>query len=295
MKTLLIGQGYVGSYLTEQLRGFGHNISVCSTTFGVSKAIEDKWREERYQNLRPDYLASFDCILWFAGHSSVGKAIRDPSGAIQNNCFDLLDLARQKPSHIPMVYASTASLYSVNHDASSKIIPPPSREPDALISSLNAYDSSKAAFDALVGPLAQNTCGLRLGTVCGFSPKLRRELVFNSMNLSAKNEGVVRVSNRHAWRSILFLDDLSRVVDGLLNATAALPRFINVASVDIQIGNLAEQVAKSYDVNIELLPDSATYSFRMTTDLMSQTIGALPRRSIEERCDDFRTAMKESK
>lgn len=293
MKILLVGQGYIGSCLTEHLTDRGHEVTVCSVTFGLPPMANVRHVEGRYQDLQSDFLASFDRILWFAGHASVGEAVRDVSGAIRNNCFDLLEFARRKPDHVPLIYASTASLYSVSHNSHEKAAPEPRREAEALISSLNAYDSSKAAFDALVGPLAQNTCGLRLGTVCGFSPRLRPDLVFNSMNLSAMKTGKVWVSNRGAWRSLLFLEDLCHVIDVLLAAETA-PRFLNLASFDTQIGTLADEIAAFHGVDVELLPDTPTYSFRMATDLMSGIAGPLMGRTIAERCEDFRRAVSNS-
>ena len=35
----------------------------------------------RYQDLSISDLAAFDAILWFAGHSSVPMALKDPDGA----------------------------------------------------------------------------------------------------------------------------------------------------------------------------------------------------------------------
>lgn len=292
MNILLIGQGYIGSYLTLHLQ---KKISVCSISYGLPPSKTINLIGRRYQDLTADVLASFDRILWFAGHSSVGEANNDPSGAIRNNCFDLLELARRKPGHVPLIYASTASLYSVSHNDRSKGVPVPVNEADARISSLNAYDSSKAAFDALVGPLAENTCGLRLGTVCGHSPILREELIFNAMNISALRTGQVKVANAIAWRSLLFLEDLIFALEILLETEETLPKFINLASFDIQIGALADEIAAWHGAEVVELPDTATYSFRMLTDLMTGIIGPLPSKSLAERCEAFSRAIAQSK
>ncbi|SFT17105.1 Nucleoside-diphosphate-sugar epimerase [Sulfitobacter marinus] len=291
MNILIVGQGYIGSYLTLSLFNRGHSLTVCSVSFGLRQSPEISQIEGRYQDLPADVLASFDVILWLAGHSSVGQAIADPSGAVRNNCFDLLEFAQRKPGHVRLIYASTASLYSVSHNNDFNQGPDPLKESEARITSLNAYDSSKAAFDALVGPLAENTCGLRLGTVCGYSPKLREELVFNSMNIGAISNRQVRVANPNAWRSLLFLEDLSFVLDALIYSDTPLPRFINVASLDTQIGSLAHEIAAWYGAEIVNLPDTATYSFRMSTDLMTGIVGSLPIKKLSERCGDFAREM----
>ncbi len=291
MRLLLIGQGYVGAYLTKHLTEAGHSLTVASTSFADVMVDGETRHKLRYQDVYTDLLGDSDAILWFAGHSSVGKSIEDPSGAVRNNCFDLLELARRKPGHVPLIYASTASLYSVEHRPEDNAGPQPLTEPDARISSLNAYDSSKAAFDALIVPLANNTTGLRLGTVCGYSPRMREELVFNSMNLAALRNGVVNVANRKAWRSLLFLDDLAATIDALLGMTDPAPRFLNLASIDTQIGTLADDIAAYHGAVVREHPNTSTYSFRMDTTLMHSIVGPRPTPTITERCAAFKTAI----
>ena len=292
MRILLIGHGYVGSYLADRFAVSDVDLTICSRSAdGAGPAAHVERIVGPYQELSAERLASFDRILWFAGHSSVKAAVEDPEGAILNNCFDLLELARRKPPDTPLIYASTASLYSEARPGEG-IVPEARAETQALISSLNAYDSSKAAFDSLVGPLAERTCGLRLGTVCGGSRNLRPELVFNSMNLSAIDQGTVRVANQDAWRSLLFLDDLFQVVDRLIRSDVAAPRFMNVSSVDVQLGDLAKQIADFHGADIDVLPDSATYSFRMATDLMAEVAGPFEAVAIGEHCARFTDAVK---
>ena len=287
MRILIIGFGYIGSYLSEHLSNAGHELTICSRSFSEYPKQKSNWTECAYQDLENELIDSHDAILWFAGHSSVSEAIDDPEGAVDNNCFGLLKLARAKSDSIPLIYASTASLYSVSHDPDLQTNPPVLAENEAIIASLNPYDSSKAAFDALSGTLCSNTLGLRLGTLCGNSPNLRKELIFNAMNISAIENGVVNVANGSAWRSILFLEDLAAVIDQLLHEGTPLSGFMNLASFDIQISVLAETIAKWHNVPVVVGPHSRTYSFRMDVTRM-QTIYQTPKHmTLEKRCEEF--------
>lgn len=288
MKLLLVGHGYVGSYLAQAADGEGHEVTVCdarpdalTNLTNLSNAIS-----RRYQDLSEDEVGAADAILWFAGHSSVGQAERDPDGALANNCFDLLALARRKRPETRLIYASTASLYSVAHRADEGE-PEPVREGRTLLNPVNAYDCSKIAFDALATCYAENLTGVRMGTVCGWAPMLRPELVFNAMNVAAITTGRVKVANSHAWRSILFLDDLAALVAALLHAPDRVPRIVNAASMSLTIGQLARIVARHHGAEIDVGPDTPTYSFRMDTAVAHALAGPVRPLSLGERCAEF--------
>ena len=90
----------------------------------------------RYQDLTIGDLAGFDAILWFAGHSSVPMALKDPDGAIANNCLDLLQLAKRKSPRTRLIYASTASVYSVEQ-VPGMSAPPAMDEAETLLNPVN--------------------------------------------------------------------------------------------------------------------------------------------------------------
>ncbi len=286
MRLLLIGHGYVGSYLRLKLLQAGHEVDVCDENpvaiDGVPNALC-----RRYQWLSAKQIRTYDSILWFAGHSSVPKSLTDPDGAVANNCLDLLTFARSRPSEVRLIYASTASVYSLPQRSSLDLVPPELNENMTLLNPLNAYDCSKISFDALARCFAENLVGLRLGTVCGMAPNLRPELIFNAMNLSAIEQGFVRVSNPHAMRSVLFLDDLARYVCCLLSVHAPLPPILNVGSMNVSIGQMAEEVAQFHGVPVVRGADTPTYSFRMDCARL-RSIAFEPRAaSLSERCAEF--------
>jgi len=292
MKILLIGHGYVGSYLRPLLEAAGYRVTVCEQAIarlaGVPNAVHC-----RYQELTIGDLADFAAILWFAGHSSVPMALKDPDGAIANNCLDLLQLAKRKPLRTRLIYASTGSVYSVELGAGATV-PPTMDETETLLNPVNPYDCSKISFDSLARCFATAVTGLRLGTVCGYSPHLRGELIFNAMNAVALREGRVRVANRRAHRSILFLDDLGHYVLRLLQITDTLPPILNAGSYNLSVGELAEAVAAFHGVPIEVMPDTKTYSFRMNCQGMRALCGSPPEASLAERCAAFSLALQAS-
>jgi UDP-glucose 4-epimerase len=290
MTVLLIGHGYVGSFLRPALQQAGFDVAVCDQNLSRLAGLPDAIHN-RYQGLTIGDLGGFEAILWFAGHSSVPLSVQDPDGAIANNCFDLMQLAKRKRVGTRLIYASTASVYSISQRGPLHI-PPAVDEDETRLNPLNPYDVSKIAFDALAACFTSEVTGLRLGTVSGHGPALRRELVFNAMNLSALEKGRVTVANRYAHRNILFLDDLAHYVVRLLRTPGSLPRILNAGSYNLTFGELANEIAEHYGVPVEEGPDSKTYSFRMSARRIDDLCGAPQRRTIASRCAQFASAVE---
>jgi len=291
MQLLLIGHGYVGSYLSVALEGVGHHVVVCDQNLGQSEGLNTALRC-RYQELSIGDLNDFDVILWFAGHSSVSKSVADPEGAVANNCLDLLQFARRRPARMRLFYASTASIYSTEHSENASQLPPELCESETRLDPRNPYDCSKISFDALARCFVENVVGLRLGTVCGYGPNMRGELIFNAMNRTAIDEGRVLVSNRQVSRNILFLDDLANYICALIEVDGPLPSILNTGSMNLTIGELAETVAEFYNVPIIAKPDTKTYSFRMDCRLLESLCGQPRAVSLFDRCAEFESAYR---
>jgi nucleoside-diphosphate-sugar epimerase len=292
---LLIGsEGYVGAFLASRLLNEeGVALTELDLRAGprnVPLNYQDLFEAE---SIPLDILRGQDIVLWFAGHSSVAAAVADPEGALQNNCLGVVKLRRLMRPDALLVYASSASVYS-----SSIVRPPWSLEDASIAPPANAYDASKYAVDYLMTSFFHNAIGLRMGTVSGRSPNMRRELVFNAMNIAAVNNSVVSIFNPGAWRSILFLDDLWGVVQAAVHLKpsyradfAARKAFVmNVASSAYNIGDLGRLIAIVHDAKCRVgdSPSGSTYSFRMNTILMRDFVGKWPGSNFMDQCKAFR-------
>jgi len=283
MKVLLVGGcGYIGTYLYQQLVKDGNEVVVCDR-LDKGNPLGVEVLQVNYIDLDADFLRQFDAILWFAGHSSVGVSVGDPAGAIANNCLDLYTFAQRIAPHTKFIYASSASLYSSMADE----IVPSNESSLVTVPSQNPYDISKFAFDYLAEHFLGNFYGLRMGTLAGWSPNLRSELIFNAMNLNARETGIVRVRNRDACRTILFLEDLWGLVRALLHQPA-LPGFYNAGSLSFRIGELGERIAALWGAELLDEGSSPTYSFLLDTGKMA-ALGLAPRppASFERMCRQF--------
>ncbi len=289
-KILLIGgSGYIGTFLLPRLIAQGLCVDVCD--MGLRGHPPGPVRYPfPYAQLTAQDLEPYANVLWFAGHSSVMTAINDPWGALLNNCLELVALRSKMPPDSRLIYASSASLYSAAVSDQGPDLPL-SREDRDLVVNINAYDMSKFVFDYIAKGFLKNFIGLRLGTVSGFSPNIRPELLFNAMNISALKERRVRVANPHAFRSILFLDDLFEAVHACLLRPELQDGFFNLASATMTVGDLGAQIAEFHGAAVDMMPPSPTYSFKLDTSKAQQQLGVLFDGDIAKRCAQFTAEM----
>ena len=284
-KILLVGGcGYIGSYLYSMLMKEGVEIDVCDTQVR-GNPLNISIIDNDYSNLSKTDLQAFNVILWFAGHSSVTQSIKDPEGAIQNNCLRLFDFVHRLSSETKFIYASSASLYS-----SDESCPEAAREESLVkIPINNPYDILKFAFDYLLQnfPPKCKYYGLRMGTLSGNSPNLRAELVFNAMSISASNKGVVNLQNGSSWRTLLFLEDLWVLVQSII-LKDPMTGFINAGSRSVTLADLALEISATWGASVNDCGDSKTYSFRLNSEKMQSICGVgLSSETIGEKSKTF--------
>ena len=263
-KVLLVGaNGYIGSRVLEDLIKKDIDVIAIDNYLrsDLSQAEQSLVINKSYQNLKPDFLDQFTDCIWLAGHSSVHASINDEHGAISNNLVDLINFVNLFRGRF--IYASSGSVYSrdlaeVSIESSPNMVPK------------NIYDYTKIAFDNYLGSTNKKAIGLRFGTVNGFSKRIRNELIVNSMVKSCKENKFLTVNNLDTWRPILSIDDL---VDGIFHILKSnvCEGIFNMASVNHQIGEIAELVSEIMSSKVKFTDPSITYNFKMDSSLFENT------------------------
>jgi UDP-glucose 4-epimerase len=288
-KVLLIGAaGYIGSFLTKffnESPNFGKlgMLGTCDIRSSPNVNIVGS-----YLDIPGAEIEKYSHILFFAGCSSVQEALQSPKSALYDNCINPLRFAEALAPHQSFIYASSASVYSSDQVYVGESRAKLSGERDSLGHPKNPYDASKAAADYLfsIGQTAARVTGLRMGTVSGYSPTMRAELVFNSMVNAASTDKCLTLKNPTSWRTILFLDDLANLLMALLQSNEKLPPIINAGSVSMTLGDLASRISAHLNAEVRHLPDSATYSFALNTEL-HRSFSPVADLSLEERVDQY--------
>lgn len=260
MKILILGgSGYIGSKLFHEYYN-KYNIELIDLNW-YSKNVKSV--EKDYKNISTQELLKYDAIILLAGHSSVGMCKGEMLSTFKNNVENFCNLLDKLESvsqqkRIKLIYASSSSVYGSNHDKLSI-------EDSEYFKPHNYYDLSKQEID-YYSSLTKNIeyYGLRFGTVNGWSPNTRIDIMLNAMRESAIASNKIKCFNKNNYRPILCINDLTRAIEAiLLNEDQNKKGIYNLISFNSSIQEIAQKASLylKCEVLFEEVKDGNTYSF----------------------------------
>ena len=264
MKKILIlgGAGYIGSRLRQVLREH-HFIKSNDICWFVHDETSDR---RDYHKLTREELAEFEVIIVLAGHSSVPSCMGALPDPWLNNVTNFTDLLNKTDNQL-IIYASSASVYGNSKPGECH------KETNTHFTPVNNYDVTKYALDqqATIANLkGKRVIGLRFGTVNGWAPNLRVDVMINSMYHSVQNGQGIQVMNRQISRAMLGIEDLCSAV--LRCIERPTPGIYNLASFNSTVGEIAQKV--STKLGVDIIDRGTTcnaYDFALDTSLFEQT------------------------
>jgi len=119
----------------------------------------------------------------------------------------------------------------------------------------------------------------RQGTVSGFSPRMRLDLIVNTMFKSALEKNEITVNNPSIWRPILSIKDATSAYIRAVEANYDISGVFNIASGNYTVGEVAdlvkevveEKMDKTIHLNIKNIQDFRNYkvSFEKAMNILS--------------------------
>lgn len=265
MKKILVigGNGYIGSRLIYDLclKYTIHSIDICwfNKPVGNNK-IQD------YKTLTEQELSQYNAVVLLAGHSSVKMCDGPIVAPWNNNVNNFVDLVKKLNKKQVLIYASSGSVYGLRSDQA--------KEDDGIIfKPINNYDLTKYTLDTHAQTFIQKgyqIIGLRFGTVNGWSPNTREELMINSMTKKSLLEGELYINNPDIRRPILGITDIVFAVDKIIQNP--VPGIYNLASFTDTVRNISSYVCATTGSEVIATPDQkGIYDFDMSTAKFEQT------------------------
>jgi nucleoside-diphosphate-sugar epimerase len=282
-KVLLIGgNGYIGSRLYKD-HSTEYKITVVDGCWFDKPLVPTIERD--ITELTADFLSQYDVVILLAAHSSVKMCEGPLMGAYDNNIRNFVQLASKLKSHQKFIYASSSSVYGnagelVVDESYNGFIPH------------NHYDITKHVIDLYAPKFDTQYYGLRFGTVNGYSPIVRNDVMINSMVYNALTDGEIKLYIKDILRPILGIGDLSRAIKTIIDTEEDRRGIYNLASFNSTSGDIAYGVSKITGVKVteyETDPNNITnaklqtksYNFSINCDKFKSTFGFEFKETIE--------------
>jgi nucleoside-diphosphate-sugar epimerase len=278
------GAGYVGSVLIPKLQDRGYEVDVVDLFwFGNKLPAKTHVIDKDIFDLMEADLAGYDQVVFLAGLSNDPMAEFSPSKNFVFNAAAPAYLAyiAKRAGVRRYVYASSCSIYGyTENELYDETRPPVSSYPYGI----SKLQGEQAALQMMDGTFS--VISLRKGTISGYSPRMRLDLIVNTMFKSGLKDGVITVNNPSIWRPLLSIEDAASAYVRAIEASYGISGVFNIASGNYTVGEVAdvvkatleEELGKRVDLNIKHLSDFRNY--KVSTEKAQHTLSFHPRHDV---------------
>ncbi len=251
MKLLIAGgAGYIGSVLIPRLLDRGYKVDVVDLFwFGNHLPPPVGILRKDIFHLSVEDLEAYDQVIFLAGLSNDPMAEFSPSKNFIFNAAAPAYLAytAKKAKVKRYIYASSCSVYGYTENELYDETRPVSSNYPYGISKLQGEQAATQLADEHFSVIA-----LRQGTVSGYSPRMRFDLIINTMFKHAVRERTIAVNNPTIWRPILGIEDAATAYIRAVEANSKLSGIFNVASGNYTVGEVADLVRGAVEERLNL-------------------------------------------
>ena len=290
MKILITGgAGYIGTRLSNALASEGHDITVVDLFwFGDYLNQNITKINANLMDLTIEQVAEYDAVVFMAGLSNDPMANFSPrknfieNAAAPSYLAYICKQARVKR----FVYASSCSVYGFTDNQIMTEDSDVGPEYPYGISKLQTEYSIMKMEDEVFKPIS-----LRKGTVGGWSPRMRFDLVVNTMTKYAITQGKIVVHNPNLWRPLVDIRDVVQAYKNSIFCDSNISGIFNICHKNYTIGNLANDIKETlhdngYNVSLDIQnrPDVRNYlaSNKKAKDVLGFNPQYMPKDSIND-------------
>ncbi len=275
------GGGYVGTKLCTELVARGYDVSVVDLFWFGNHLPESVYiTKTDIFDLTEEHLKPYDQVIFMAGLSNDPMAEFSPSKNFIFNAAAPAYLAyvAKRAGVKRFIYACSCSVYGYTaNELYNETSPTVCGYP---------YGISKLQGEQGVLSLQDedfSVISLRKGTVSGYSPRMRLDLIVNTMFKSAKQTGIITVNNPEIWRPILGISDAVTAYVRAVESNKDVSGIFNVASENYTVGEIADLVKEEVgsSVQIKVLHKQDFRNFKVTWEKAKTVLSYHPRQKVE--------------
>lgn len=286
MRVLLTGAcGYVGSVLLPKLLAKGHYVEAIDVQwFGNHTGmVIDK------ADFRTFPIKNIDAVIHLAAVANDPTGDLDPKLTWEVNALGTAQLCAEaaKAGVKQFIYASSGSVYGISNL--------PQVTEDAPLVPVSEYNKTKAVAERVVLSYADQMAVqiLRPATVCGYSPRMRLDVVVNTLTMQALKDGVVSVLGGNQFRPNIHIDDMTDLYMFMLERPE-LTGIYNAGFENRRVSEIARMISERIDTAVMTKASKDPRSYRMNSDKLLAT-GFKPAKSVKVAVAEMQAKFREGK
>lgn len=292
MRILAVGgAGYVGCKLVPLLCERGYDVTVVDWLF-FGNNLDPKVNviKKDFFTLKEDDLKGFDQVIFLAGLSNDPMAEFAPADNFVYNAAGpaYLALIAKNAGVKRFIFASSCSVYGyTNNELYGE---------ESIVNVSFPYGISKLQGEKGVMHLKDDkfsVIALRKGTICGYSPRMRFDLVINTMFKNAILKSEITVNNPTIWRPILSINDACSAYVRAVEACEDISGIFNVASFNCTVGSMADDVKNCMEkvlnkkLHVDIKHNTDFRNYKVSIEKANNILSFFPKNSIEDIVNDL--------
>lgn len=311
MKVLVTGgAGYIGNYVVEEVLNNGHEVRVLDSMLWGDDALEPLRENDRLEIREGDIrhienlsyaVERCDAVIHLAG------IVGDPACGVNEQATQAVNVEATKSlvevcklhDIQRLVFASTCSVYGASELME--------LNEGSYLNPLSLYAESKIDSEEIIlhethDMFSDNEITptiLRLGTIFGWSRRMRFDLVVNILTAKASLEGDIPVFGGEQYRPLVHVHDAARAFAAVLEADEeeVAHQTFNVGDNDLnyqikKVGQIVEENVDGAEVRfVEHKEDERTY--RVSFDKINHILGWETKHDIADGVQEIKEWMEE--
>jgi nucleoside-diphosphate-sugar epimerase len=229
------GAGYVGGYLTDISRQYGHEVRVFDKLLyeeSYLKAVDFVFGDVMDIEALKPHLDWADTVVWLAAIVGDPACALNPELTINTNVASISQALSCFSGRL--IFLSTCSVYGAQHGLLTETSP---------LEPLSLYAESKIQAEKVLISAPNPVLILRLGTLFGLSDsyaRVRADLVLNILTIRAVLEGHMSVFGGQQFRPLLHVRDVGNAIVPHIDSDTQ--GIYNLHSENLTINELAERI-----------------------------------------------------
>lgn len=270
----------MGSRLVPSICNLGHSVIVIDTEwFGNFLKPDKRLRliKKQISEINDDDIQGIDYVVHLANIANDPAVELNPVLSWEINTLHLTQLMNlcRKVGIKKFLNASSGSVYGVKSE--------PKVTEDLDLTPISVYNKTKMVAERIVSSYSQyfDVYNIRPATVCGYSPRMRLDVVVNMFVWQAFSRGKITVLGGDQIRPNIHIDDMVRVYEHFLFEKELPSGDYNAGFENISIREIASYLQSKYGAELEFLPSNDPRSYRQDSRKLLDT-GFSPAKKVAD-------------